>query len=449
VPTPPDDTGDTEDTGTIEATTPEPLPLPDEVVLGPSDAASGFGYAVGTVDVNGDGYVDTIVGAGHAHADQGAVYVYLGVDGGIDARSEQIIVPSDASPSMAFGLAMAGVGDVDGDGYEDILVGADGDSTWAGAAYLYYGSATGVETGSEVKFTAPVRRSYAHFGDSMSGVDDVNGDGHDDLVIGASHANSSLGTAYIYYGSASGVDPDAAVEITRSEMLSFNRYGNSVTGAGDVNGDGFADVLITSHGRDGYTGAAWVFVGSSTGLDLGSEQKITASDAAVADYFGRSSSGAGDVDGDGFDDIVIGGLFSRGSSEPGSAYVYRGSASGIDLSTELKISGSNTSAEGYFGMSVGGAMDMNGDGYDDIIVGAQGEDADLGAAYVYYGSNLGIDPATEFKITASDGVAGDHFGWSVAGARDGGGHGADQVLIGAHAAGPGAAYVYYGDTGSP
>ena len=144
---------------------------------------------------------------------------------------------------------------------------------------------------------------------------------------------------------------------------------------------------------------------------LSSEDKLVASDWAKYDYFGRSVAGAGDIDGDGYADVLVGVPFDddNGTSS-GSVYVYYGSSSGIDSASEDKLVASDGAADDYFGWSVTGAGDVDGDGYADVLVGAYKDEdngSDSGSAYVYYGSSTGIDGASEDKLVASEGASDD------------------------------------------
>ena len=226
------------------------------------------------------------------------------------------------------------------------------------------------------------------------------------------------------------VDPalTEGTKLTASDAVSFDDFGYTVSSAGDVDGDGYDDVIVGAYGDDDDTGSAYVYQGSSGGIDSSSETKLTASDGALNDYFGFSVSGAGDVDGDGYDDLIVG----AHGDDNGSAYVYLGSSGGIDAGSETKLTASDGEYGAYFGQSVSDAGDVNGDGYDDLIVGAYGDDSGFGSAYVYLGSTDGIDSSGETKLTASDGASNDYFGWSVSGAGDVDGDGYDDLIVGAY-----------------
>jgi hypothetical protein len=383
------------------------IDLGSESKLNASDASSGdnFGSAVaGAGDVNGDGYADVIVGA------------YWDDDAG---------------------------------------------GTGSGSAYVYLGAASGVDPAAETKLTASDPASEDLYGYSVSGAGDVNGDGYADVIVGAENDDdrgTDSGSAYVYLGSASGVDPDAETKLTASDGAAEDWYAKSVSGAGDVNGDGYADVIVGAHGDDDggpKSGTAYVYLGSATGLDLASEAKVVASDASNSSWLGWSVSGAGDVNGDGFDDVVVGARDEdQNGYNAGAAYVYLGSPSGIDLTAEVKLDASDGGDEDYFGHDVAGIGDVNGDGFDEVIVGAYGADdggSMTGSAYVYLGTANGIDPGTESKHTASDAAADDRFGWRTAGAGDANGDGFDDVIVSAHyhehlGPGSGAVYVLHSDT---
>ncbi len=418
-----------------------------------------FGFSVSDAgDVDGDGYEDVIVGAykvGDNGPSSGGAYVYSGGPGGIDPATETKLLASDGEFADYFGWSVSGAGDVNGDGYADVIIGAFGDDdngTDAGAAYVFLGSAGGIDPGSEVKFVASNGDISDLYGGIVSDAGDLNGDGYDDVIIGTAGPNS----AYVYFGSSSGLDAATEVEVTASDATLDDYFGSALSGAGDVNGDGYDDLIIasSSDGDNGWrSGSAYVYSGSSGGIDLASEIKLLASDGAVEDYFGTSVSNAGDVDGDGFDDVIVGAFFDDdGGQDSGSAYVYFGTAVGVDGGSEFKITASDAAFEDYFGWSVSGAGDVDGDGYADIIVGAYTTDdigVNSGSAYVYSGSAAGIDLTTETELIASTGAALDSLGYAVSGAGDVDGDGYDDVIVGSDgddlvASSAGAAYIFGG-----
>ncbi len=229
--------------------------------------------------------------------------------------------------------------------------------------------------------------------DSVSTAGDVNGDGYCDCLIGAqaySNGETYEGRAYVYYGSSTGLSltPDWTGE--SNQLLAF--YGVSVSEAGDVNGDGYSDVIIGALWYDNgesNEGRAYVYYGSPTGLSL-TPDWIGESNQANAHY-GYSVSTAGDVNGDGYSDVIIGAYqYSNGETYEGCAYVYYGSPIGLSLTPDWI--GESNQANAYYGISVSTTGDVNGDGYSDIIVGAYCYDngeGDEGRAYVYYGNGNG------------------------------------------------------------
>ena len=206
-----------------------------------------------------------------------------------------------------------------------------------------------------------------NFGYSVSGAGDVNGDGYADVIVGAylnDAAGSNVGRAYVYYG---GPGADAVADLTLTGEAAGDLFGYSVSGAGDVNGDGYADVIVGAYSDDGGgldAGRAYVYFGGP-GADAVADLTLTG--AAAGDWFGWSVSGAGDVNGDGYADVIVGGhLDDAGGMDAGRAYVYFGGP-GADAVADLTLTGA--AAGDQFGISVAGAGDVNGDGYADVIVG--------------------------------------------------------------------------------
>jgi hypothetical protein len=218
-------------------------------------AGAMLGFSVATAgDVNGDGYDDVIVGASGngvwmPTTDQRA-YVYYGSPSGLSADPDWIAEGSQASDF--FGYSVAGAGDVNGDGYDDVIVGAvcytDGESR-EGRVYLYHGSASGPSAAPD--WTAEGDQFRAYLGISVAGAGDVDGDGYDDVIVGADGYDGELvnqGRVYVYRGSGAGLAPTAAWFAESDQE--YGQLGISVATAGDVNGDGFADVIAGTRRYD-------------------------------------------------------------------------------------------------------------------------------------------------------------------------------------------------------
>lgn len=349
-------------------------------------------------------------------------------------------VQSD-QPLTLLGISVATAGDVDGDGFDDVLVGASGfdepGATNTGRAFLYAGSASGLATTPTVLRTgAP----GAFLGYAVAPAGDVDGDGFDDVLVSA----FGQGAVHVYAGSASGLSTTPSTILRGQPGTSF---GVSVSSAGDVDGDGFDDVLVGASGfsaGDGYQGRAHLHRGSAGGLSA------TASWTATGTYdanLGHSVAAAGDVNGDGFDDVIVGApLATNGQVSEGQVFVHFGSASGLSVAPSW--SAESNQALANFGISVAGAGDVNGDGYDDVLVGAFGYDAgqsNEGRAFLYFGGASGLSASAGWTVESN--VANALLGGSVRGAGDVDGDGFDDVILGAR--GGSEARVYLGAAGGP
>jgi hypothetical protein len=368
-----------------------------------------FGWSVSSAgDVNADGFDDVIVGAyGYSNGqnDEGRVFVYLGSAGGL-ATSPTWTAESDQD-SAQFGYSVSSAGDVNADGFDDVIVGAtnyDSGQLDEGRAFVYLGSAGGLATSPA--WTAEGDQDSAGFGGSVSSAGDVNADGFDDVIAGAeNYDNGQLdeGRAFVYLGSAGGLATSPAW--TAEGDQDSADFGGSVSSAGDVNADGFDDVVVGAYGYDNGQfdeGQALVYLGSAGGL--ATSPAWTAEGDSAYDYFGRSVSSAGDVNADGFDDVIVGTrLYSNGQAQEGRAVVYLGSAGGLATSPAWTAEGDQDGA--FFGISVSHAGDLNGDGASDVIVGADGYDngqAQEGRAFVYHGEVVNRAPVAVDDTATTD-----------------------------------------------
>jgi hypothetical protein len=471
-------------------------------LLDPNTTNTGdyFGISVaGAGDVNGDGYADVLVAAycaatapNAAATGNGRVYLYLGSGTGLSNTPSAVLVdPNTTSTNDYFGSSVAGAGDVNGDGYADVIVGAPGAATTTnaaitnnGRAYLYLGSADALLTIPTTFRNDPNTTSTGDaFGSSVAGAGDVNGDGYADVIVGAYGAATTTnaaatynGRAYLYLGSAAGLVSTASATLLDPNTTNTGDYfGISVAGAGDVNGDGYADVLVgaycaatTTNAPAAYNGRAYLYLGSSTGLDSTPSLVLTNPNTTnTGDAFGISVAGAGDVNGDGYADVVVGAYKAATTTNApatnnGRAYFYLGSSTGLaNTPSAVLVDPNTTSTTDYFGFSVAGAGDVNGDGYADVIVGAYGAATTTnatatynGRAYLYLGSAAGLpSTASATLLDPNTTNTGDYFGISVAGAGDVNGDGYADVIVGAYnaatttnavATSNGRAYLYLG-----
>lgn len=408
----------------------QPPFTPDFAVAG-SQAGSNFGFAAAPAgDVNADGYDDLIVGAPFERPESQQVYIYAGSAAGLNATA--FFTASSSQDRDFLGYSVDGGGDVNGDGVDDFIVGAHGsdiatDTTDAGIVYIYHGAA-GVQPSLALTITG--ESADDQFGWSAALAGDVNGDGYADLIAGAWKYDNDRGRVYLFHGSPAGIQATPALTLTGEQPL--DGFGYSVDGAGDVNGDGFDDVVIGAWQNDdggSQAGKLYVYYGSAAGVSP--LAPFTAMGAAESEL-GAAVAGAGDVNGDGYADILAGAYRDDANGiNAGAVRLYLGSPTGPALPAIAVARGEAAGDE--LGFAVNAAGDINGDGFDDLLAGAylNGESASMaGKAYAYGGCVDGILPGAVFSATGEAGA--DRFGRAVAGIGDVNGDGVDDIAVGAY-----------------
>ena len=406
---------------------------PDWEYPSPQESAY-LGYSVGAAgDVNCDGYDDVIVGAtkyDNGVNSEGAAFVFYGSDAGLSDEPDWVF--GSGQQGSNFGAAVGTAGDVNGDGCDDVIVGApDYGQPAMGRAYVFTGSLSGLIT--TTYWVVEGDQKGAEFGCSVGTAGDVNGDGYDDVIVGAKGYSNTLdneGAAFVFLGSASGL-----LTTTHWMTASGQRYalfGYSVGTAGDVNGDGYSDVIVGApQYNDDHTdeGRAFVYHGSGTGLSATPDWTADGNQAEAE--FGTSVGMAGLTNGDVYTDVIVGApKYDNGETDEGAAFVFRGSSAGLSAAYSWMVD--SDQGESEFGASVGTAGDVNNDGYDDVIVGAYLYDGDKsaeGAAYIFHGSIAGLFP---FSLWRAEGDKADtQFGYSVGTAGDVYSNGYSAVVVGA------------------
>ncbi|RZI40777.1 DUF4214 domain-containing protein [Herbaspirillum sp. HC18] len=417
------------------------------------NASGRSGASVGlNGDLNGDGYSDAIIGAPFSSfggsslsgsgyvvfgkaSGYGSVTSMSGLSGSNGFRIDGTAANNDAGTSVSF------AGDINGDGFDDLVIGATGTSfnnQGSGSAYVMFGKASGFDSTLALSsltgangFRMDGKALADRVGQSVAAAGDVNGDGYDDLLIGSNEIGIGSGTSYVVYGKATGFSatvnldnlkgPDGFKIISDGSFGSFAGY--SVNSAGDINGDGYMDLIVGAPADSDIfaptaAGNAYVVFGKATGFgsaiflsSLDGSDGFRLAGASAGDRAGYSVSSAGDINADGYDDLIVAAKgVDTNVANSGTAYVIYGKASGfasaislsnIDSSVGFRIDGLGVGEA--VGTAVSAAGDVNGDGYADLIVGAEGaywNGSGSESAYVIFGGNF--NGAVTYEGTTGD-----------------------------------------------
>jgi ankyrin repeat protein len=350
-----------------------------------------------------------------------------------------VIFDSPASGKQYFGYPVI-CGDVNGDDYNDLLVGASQWNNTQGRAYLYYGGRN-MDTIPDKTFTGEGTGDW--FGDGGASLGDVNGDNYDDVVVGASNYRGSAkdGRVYIFYG---GPDMDEHADlILKGESGGGGYYGATIA-TGDVNNDSYCDVVVTAIFMNSQRGRAYLYYG---GDPMDATCDLTFDGENTNDWFGRKAAIGGDVNGDGYSDLIIGARRYPGGKEKGRAYLFYG---GNPMNHICDKIFTGMSDKDRFGEAVH-ITDVDNDGFGDVAIGAWGYNggSSQGRVYLYWGE-ADIDPTVADKtFTGMSGNVRTAFGGFIWGGNINNDNYKDLLIVGFNyyrGDQRGQAYIYYGGT---
>lgn len=359
--------------------------------------------------------------------------------------------------AASLGFAVSGAGDVNGDGYKDILVGApkySGTTHKAGAVFAFYGSASGLQPVPQWRYDGS--QTGADLGFAVAAAGDVNGDGFADILLSAPRYNQAFsreGRVYAFYGTPTGLPPVPDWQLAGVLVEAY--LGWSVAGAGDVNNDGYDDVIVGAKWaqQSFYNeGMAQLYLGGADGLANAPAWTVFGEQAGAS--LGTAVSPAGDINHDSFADVLVGvPLYDTETEDVGRVLAFCGSADGLAQTPCWSVTGSQ--ANGRLGEAVSGGGDVTGDGLDDALVGAPGLDAavpEAGAVWLFGGTTTGLSATPVWTAVADQSFT--HFGAAVNMHHDLNNDGLHDLLVGAYTysadqSQEGRLYVFYGALGGP
>ncbi|MEH2415534.1 beta strand repeat-containing protein [Nostoc sp.] len=470
-----------------------------------SKALDGSGNSVSSAgDINGDGIADLIIGAAYADPNgswSGQSYVVFGRKGGFDAQlnlstlngTNGFAINGIKADDLS-GWSVSSAGDINDDGIADLIIGAhaaDPNGSESGQSYVVFGSKGGFDAQlnlSTLNGTNGFAINGINTGDdsgwSVSSAGDINDDGIADLIIGAYGAEpngSESGQSYVVFGRKGGFDAQLNLSTLNGtngfaiDGINNKKYsGWSVSSAGDINGDGIADLIIGARNGAEFHGQSYVVFGSKGGFGaklnlstLNGTNGFAINGIKADENSGWSVSSAGDINSDGIADLIIGAPYASPASpndyKSGQSYVVFGSKGGfgakLNLSTLNGTNGFAINGIKAYDLSgvVSSAGDINGDGIADLIIGAPAANpngSDSGQSYVVFGRKGGFD--AQLNLSTLNGTNGfainginppDNLGSSVSSAGDINGDGIADLIIAAPngAEFHGQSYVLFGN----
>lgn len=397
------------------------------------DAGETFGIrAMAAGDLNGDGYDDVVVGAPGWQRHHGRAVVYYGSAKGLGANPGW--TAKGGALNDNFGDRVGQAGDVNGDGYDDLFVASPGHGKGLGQVLVYLGSKQGLRASADWTVSSDVANTF--FGDCTHPTGDVNGDSYDDLAVGAYGFDQGRGRIQLFLGGPHGLSRKPVWQAVGESRHDW--YGYGIGAAGDVNGDGIDDLQAGAKyddqgGHD--AGKAYLYLGRRAGLPAAPDWAWLGP-GPDANATVRITT-AGDVNGDGFADLLITAPGSRGDKQ--QAYLFLGGAAGLAGAPDQIIQAPKDSQ--FFGEGAAPVGDLDGDGYDDVALHMRGTDG-YGEAVIYRGGPQGLQASPAWVLRGEQG--GDRFAWWLAPAGDVDGDGRPDLLVSAETQGDGAVYVYLG-----
>ncbi len=485
-----------------------------------NDAGDYTGFEVSNVgDFNGDGLDDFLIVAELAESigitNEGEVYIVYGSTSGYSNPFELssldgtngVVLHAEIFATSPNTVSADGVGDINGDGFADVIVGqikSDALALGAGKATVVFGSSSlgatfelsNIDGTNGFDLIGQTLGDNAGANVNLSG--DINGDGLTDILVGAYNADPGLlrtdaGEVYVIFGQTSGfasntylsslngtngftINGDDAGDALGGSTIASSEFANPLS-VGDFNGDNYDDILVSARSADSDDGAVYLIYGQSSGFAsqfevsaLNGTTGFVIAPGSANDALGTAVDITGDINGDGLKDIIVSALNGdpNGSTNAGETYIIFGTQSASWGST-LEVSDLNgtngftingAEANSYSGVDVQAAGDINGDGFDDILIGAHlgdGAETDSGVAYLVYGKASGF--ASVLELSDINGISGfkingintdDQAGFSISSTGDINGDGFDDIIVGASYADPdgrsnaGESYIIYG-----